>query len=116
MSFFERLETQDGWQAFWRPVMAYCMASYGAGVVLLLFWRRGVAEMVIGAAMGPPLSFFMLIGPSMVSSISVGFWRSLSWRAWPSLTAIVLIGAITGAMAGLAYWLAIGRPQNPRAR
>ncbi len=66
--------------------------------------------------MGPPLSFFMLIGPSMVQSVSVEFWQSLSWRSWPSMTAIVLVGATAGAMAGLTYWLAVGRPRNSKAR
>ena len=163
MSFFERLETMNGWQAFWRPAIAYCLASYVAAIVPLLLllrvsddglatqaiWvvqalifgvfpailvasiafvptivaavvlhethlRRGIAEAVIGGVLGPPVLLFSFLGLGLIwaGTGSTLLGRFALSGIWGLLAATVA----AGATAGLTYWLAVGRPENPRAR
>ena len=64
--------------------------------------RRGLAEICVGAALGLVLASPFLLAEATVDS------------SGDFVVSMALSCGIAGAMAGFTYWLALGRPKNPR--
>ena len=80
-------------------VIALLPALMAAGLLFQTPIPRGIGEVCVGAVLGPALSFLVIY-----SSVS---------RPGSLLPQLALF-ALMGAIAGLVYWLAVGRPKNRR--
>lgn len=147
MSSHRRFDGSGFWQAIGRPVLAYCLASYAAGLIIYLSilsidrdpsidfakflaystlfavsvavlaliptilavlalrktrLRRGFTEVGVGALIGIFVSSVLY---TAIGDDTIAIWTFLSRAA--------LFG-VAGAVAGLTYWLANGRPQSQK--
>ena len=131
------------WQTIGRPAVAYCLACFAAAAMMYLLdamiessgfttdylgllpfiavfiaavclipallaaailFRtrvpRGIGETCVGALLGPALTSVFIFS----SAAPLG-----------TLLYQLAVFSLMGAVAGLVYWLAVGRPKNPNA-
>ena len=131
---------QDGlrnlWQILGRPIAAYCAAAIVAACVLLVAdpWFRGpswgfslAATLLLGLVVAIIAGFPTLIvaGLLFMTRIPRGIGESAAGAAIGAICYVLIFGIgknmllwalsyiAAGALAGLVYWLLVGRPQNP---
>ena len=85
-------------------VLAVVPTIIAAAVLRMTRLRRCLAETMAGAVIGLAVSSAFLL--------AIGGDAILTWSFLAPLSAY----GTAGAVAGLTYWLALGRPRNPKAQ